>query len=260
MQTLTLLIRAYERSQVGMINELLKSEVEGLRVNLEAQSLDFPGWVRVTVSGEDEKTAMNYLAREFGQSPERLESLQKFSMIKGRMMALDIGENEITVDIGALLPLVGAKVPLFRLQGQLADGRKVELKRLAELFGFCKGLPLAVKVLNVSVGEGRVESMLAQAQISQYMAWTKCYLDRLIVIGASVHEVTSALRRAECSRDVADLERLGLLECAVVCKLGTDAVGLIPKVGRQLRTAAFSVFSPKRLLSFFGRDSPFLLS
>jgi hypothetical protein len=242
-----------------MISELLKSDVEGLRVDLKAQGLSFPGWVQVAVSGEDEKTAMNYLTHEFGQCPERLESLQKFSSINGRMMALDTSEDEVGVDIGVLAPTIGAKVSLFRLQSQLADGRKVELKRLAELFGFCEGLPLAVKVLNVSVEEGRVKGMLAEAQVSQYKTWTKSFLDRLIVIGASVHEVRSALRRAECSRDVADLEPLGLLECAVVCKLGTDAVGLIPKVGRHLRCGAFTVFSPKRLLGFFGQDSSFLI-
>jgi hypothetical protein len=243
-----------------MISELLKSDVEGLRVDLKVQGLSFPGWVQVAVSGEDEKTAINYLTREFDQCPERLESLHRFSSVKGRMMAVDTSDDEVAVDIGVLAPPVGAKVSLFRLQGQLADGRNVGLKKLVELFGFCQGLPLAVKVLNVSVEEGRVEGMLAEEQISQYEAWTKSFLDRLIVIGASIDEVRSALRRADCSRDVAELEPLGLLECAVVCKLGTDAVGLIPKVGRQLQRAVFTVFSPKRLLGFFGEDPSFLIS
>jgi hypothetical protein len=243
-----------------MISELLKSEVEGLKVDLEVEGLSFPGWVQVAVSGEDENTAMNYLAHEFGQCPMRLESLQRFSSVRGRMMALNTSEDEVAVDIGVLAPPVEAKVPLFRLQGQLADGKDVALKKLAELFGFCKGLPLVVKVLKVSVGEGRVEGMLAEGQVSLYKSWASSFLDRLIVIGASAPEVGSALRRAECRRDVADLEPLGLLECCVLCKLGTDAVGLIPKVGRELRRAVLTVFSPKKVLGFFEEDPSFLIS
>jgi hypothetical protein len=260
MRSLTLLIRAYDSYHLGTISEVLKSDVEGLRVDLKVRGLSFPGWVQVAVSGEDEKTATNYLAHEFGECPERLESLRRFSSVRGRMMAVDMSAAEVRVDIGVLAPLIEAKVSLSRLQAQLADGRKVGLKKLVELFGFCEGLPLAVKVLNVSVEEGRVDGMLTEEQVSLYKNWTKSFLDRLVVIGASVNEVRSALRRAECDRDVADLESLGLLECAVVCKLGTDAVGLIPKVGGQLRRAVFAVYSPKRLLSFFGEDSSFLVS
>jgi len=199
------------------------------------------------------------LAQQFCQRPIRIESLERFSTVRGRMKGLNTSEDEIAVDIGVQEPLTVAKIPLFRLQCQLADGRKVALKKMEELFGFCEGLPLAVKVLKVSPEEGRVEGMLTEEQVSLYKSWTKSFLDRLIVIGAPVSEVLSALRRAECRRDVADLEPLGLLECAVLCKLGTDAVGLIPKVGRELHRAVLSVFSPRKVLDFFGEGS-FLLS
>jgi hypothetical protein len=43
---------------------------------------------------------------------------------------------------------------------------------------------------------------------------------------------------------------LGLFEHALVCKLGTDAVGLISKVGRGLRNARFVVFSPRKIRGF----------
>jgi hypothetical protein len=260
MRTLTLLIRVYNGGQLGIISKLLKSDVEGLRVDLQAHAPSLPGWVQVAVSGEDETTATNYLTHEFGQCAERLESLERFSSVRGRMMALDTIMDGIVVDIGVFTPPVGAKVSLFRLQSQLADGRKVGLKKLAEVFGFCEGFPLTVKVMNVTAEESRVEGMLAEEQVSLYKTWTRCFLDRLIIIGTSAHEVRSALMKAECSRDVADLEPLGLLECTVLCKLGTDAVGLIPKVGKQLRSAVFTVFSPRKILGFFGEDSSFLVS
>jgi hypothetical protein len=59
-----------------------------------------------------------------------------------------------------------------------------------------------------------------------------------------------ALRKAGLNRDVLNVEPLGLFEFAVTCKLGTDAAGLIPKIGKNLRSATFTVFDPKRLLEF----------
>jgi hypothetical protein len=52
-------------------------------------------------------------------------------------------------------------------------------------------------------------------------------------------------------RDTVGIEALGFFERAIVCKLGTDAVGLISKVGRNLKNATFAVFSPKKVLDFF---------
>jgi hypothetical protein len=260
MPAVTLLIRAIEGSHLETIKKLLKSELEGLRVDLEVQGLAPGGWVRVAVSGEDERMALNYLTREFGQCPERLDSVGRLSTIRGRLAGLERSEDEVRVDIGVLEPRVEASVSLFRLQGQLADGRKVALGKLVELFGLCENLPLTVKVLSIDVSEGRVDCMLADGQVSRFRAWTRSLLDRLIVIGADVQEAQSAVRRAGFGRDVVGVERLGFFECAAVCKLGTDGVGLIPRVGRQLRHAAFSVFSPRRVLGFFQDDPDFLVS
>ncbi|MEM3602624.1 MAG: DUF2110 family protein, partial [Candidatus Bathyarchaeia archaeon] len=51
-----------------------------------------------------------------------------------------------------------------------------------------------------------------------------------------------------CQNDVVGIEQLGLFEHTIICKLGTDAAGLIPKVGKKLTNAALSVVSPKKIL------------
>lgn len=261
MHTVTLLTKAYNNSRLGTIRELLKSDLESLKVELEVPEPTPRGWVRVTVSGEDEKTALNYLTREFGQCLERLEHVERFSTINGRITAFDRNKAEISVDIGVLTPqVVDANVPLIQLQSQLVDGRKVALKKLAELFAFNENSPLTVKILNVDAEENHVEAMLAEKQLSQYRDWTRSLLERLIVLGAAYHEVEWALKRAGLGRDIVTIEPLGLLEQAIVCKLGTDAAGLIPRIGRNLYRAAFSVFSPQRILEFLQDSSAWLIS
>ena len=75
-------------------------------------------------------------------------------------------------------------------------------------------------------------------------------LDRLLVLGPSLHELQRMLENAKLDRDVIDVDTIGMFEHALTCKLGTDAAGLIPKIGRNLRNAKFAVFNPKRLREF----------
>ena len=51
------------------------------------------------------------------------------------------------------------------------------------------------------------------------------------------------------------IESLGVLEQVVLCKLGTDAVGLIPKLGRYLKSSVLVPFSPKKIVAVLGSQS-----
>jgi hypothetical protein len=144
--------------------------------------------------------------------------------------------------------IVDAAIPLQHLQAQLVDGRKASLKKLAELFGLCENLPLSMKICNVDKQNRRIETILSERQLIQYKDWTKSLLDRLIVLGASFHEVTLAIKQTGCNRDVVNIETFGLLEHAIVCKLGTDAVGLVPKIGKKLSNASFSIYNPREII------------
>lgn len=261
MTTVTLFTKTTGASQSKLAEKYLQSALEGLTVNAEVAGVAGCGWIQVTLSGEDEKIALNYLSREVGLCPERLENVKRFSTVAGRMTALKDCEDKLTVDVGVFSPeIVHATVPLQSLQVQLVDGRKVALRKIVELFGFSENLPLFVKVLEVDCDERRVEAVLAEKQLVRYRMWTKSMLDRLTILGASRENVESALERAESKRDVVAVESLGLFEQTVVCKLGTDAAGLIPRIGRALSYATFSVFSPRRILEFVGDYSFPLIS
>jgi hypothetical protein len=177
--------------------------------------------------------------------------MQRFSIVKGCVIAMKKSEGELCLDIGVLSPrIIDATISLQRLQTQLVDGRKVAFKKLAQLFGFCENLPLTVKILNIDREKNHVEAMLSEKQLNHYENWMKSLLDRLIILGSSIYEIGLVLRKAGLNRDVLNVEPLGLFEFAVTCKLGTDAAGLIPKIGKNLRSATFTVFNPKRLLEF----------
>jgi hypothetical protein len=249
MPTMTLPTRVYNNFQLKLVDEKLQCMLKGLKVETKICGVASLGLVQIAISGEDEKAALNYLRGQIGLCPTFLQHVEKFSTVKGYVASLN--KKELYVDIGIISPFsIDAAIPLKRLQVQLVDGRKMALKKIADLFGFVENLPLNIKICSVDKEKSRIEAMLSEKQLALYRSWTKSLLDRLTVLGASFNEIVLASKKTGCNRDVVNIERLGLFENAVVCKLGTDAVGLIPKIGRKLRNANFSIFNPRESREF----------
>lgn len=259
MPTVTLLAKTYGRFQLKFVDKFLKSMLKGLKVEVKICGVTSRGWIQIVVSGEDEKVAIRYLSETIGLCPTSLENVEKFTTINGRIASMDKSKRELYVDIGAFSPkIIDATISLQHLQGQLVDGRKVAFNKLVELFGFCKNLPLSLKILSIDKEKNHVEAMLSEKQLIQYGNWTKSLLDRLIILGSSIYDVRLTLKKAGLNRDILKIETLGLSELALICKLGTDAAGLIPKIGRNLKNATFTVFNPKKVLEFLKYSHAFI--
>ena len=249
MTALTLLTKIENDGQLKQVSKALQLLLKGLEVEVKVLGAVAGGWVQMSLSGEDEEIATNYVIKKVGLCPTSFENVKKFSTLKGYIQ--NIGKNELTVDVGVFQPkTVPATVSLSHLQAALVDGRKLALRKIAELFGFCQGLPVSVKVKDLDEEESRLDAELASKQVRKYVVWRESLLDRLVVLGVALHEVEATLEHARLDRDVIDVEPLGLFEHALTCKLGTDAAGLIPKIGRSLKSARFAVFNPKTLRRF----------
>ena len=259
--SVTLLTKIYNNSQLGQVDGNLKALLRGLKVKTKILRADSLGLVQISISGEDENVAIRYLDDNIGLCPTGLEKIRKYSTFKGYVTDPSKSKNELWVDIGVSSPShVKAAVPLTRLQAQLGDGRKIALSKMTELFGFCENIPLYIRVTSVDFEKKYIEAELSEKEQEQFAGWTRSLLDRLIILGASYGEVNLAIRRAEFSRDIVRVEALGMFEHAVLCKLGTDAAGLIPKMGKSLRRAVFSVFNPRKILALLGYDSTLFAS
>ncbi len=251
MTALTLLTKISNNSQLKQVDRALKFSFKGLEVDAKIPGTVADGWVQLALSGEDEGIATNYVIKEIGLCPTNFGNVRKFSTLKGYIKNFGKNDGELSIDVGVFQPkTVYATIPLRRLQAHLVDGKKVALRKIAELFGLCEDLPVSVKILGLNEEESRIDAELSSGQIKKYAVWRESLLDRLLVLGSSLHEINMALERAKMDRDVIDVEPLGLLEHALTCKLGTDAAGLIPRIGRNLKNARFAVFNPKRLRKF----------
>lgn len=257
MTTLTLLTRVYDVNQLNQIDKALKHSLEGLNVEVKILGTAADRWVQVALAGEDEGVAANYLSKEIGFCPTSFENVKKFSTLNGYITNLEKSREELSMDVGVFQPkIIYAIVPLRRLQAQLVDGRKAALRKIAELFGFCENLPINIKVVRVNEEGSRIEAELSTRQVKRYEVWRESLLDRLLVLGTSLYEVKKTLEYARLNRDVINVEPLGMFEHALTCKLGTDAAGLIPKIGRILKHAKFAVFNPKKIRGFLEVKTP----
>lgn len=246
---MTLLTKIYGANQRRQIEETVKTLFEDLDVEAVVSGAITESWVQVTLSGEDETVATNLLSRDFGFCPQNLKNVTNATTLKGYVTNLEKSRDELLVDVGVFQPKKAyPTLSLSRLQAQLESGREIPLKKLAEVWGLCENLPLTVKVINIDAEKNRIEAELAEEQIEKYMLWRDSLLDRLLVLGASLHQVKLATEQAQLNRDIIDIESLGMFEHALVCKLGTDAAGLISRIGRRLRKAKFTVFNPKKII------------
>jgi hypothetical protein len=233
------------------IEKLLSHSFEGLDVEAKVLGTASDRWVQIALSGEDEAIASNYLAKKTGYCPASLENVKRFSTMKGYVTNLDTSKEEVPVDIGVFEPeVMHATIPLHHLQAQLADGRKTAVEKIAELFGFCKDLVISVKIVKIDKEGSYVEAELSPTQIEKYVLWREALLDKLIILGSTLHDVRRTLNFAKLDRDVIDVEPMGMFEHVLTCKLGTDAAGLISRIGKNLRRARFSVFNPRRIREY----------
>ena len=249
MPQLFLLEKAYGKGSLAAFGTYLRRICGDLNVgfaDLKAMEND---WVGVQVSGRDERVAVRLLEREVGLAPVSASDIKRFVVYRGRVTSSGASRTEIFVDVGVFSPKpVFARIPLRTLQAQLADGEKLALRSLAERFALLDNFPLEVRVTDVSDTAFNAELTERQVQVFDY--WTRTRFDRVVVRGALASEAARAVKQAWVERDVLRVESLGFLEHVIVCKLGTDGVGLVPKLGRRLRGAALSVFSPRSMPPF----------
>jgi hypothetical protein len=250
MPTITVLEKLYGSGSPETFETAYSSLCKGLKVKLGFAGTTDRCWVQIDVSGEDETAALRFLDREIGLAPISPERITKFSVFRGKVVFSGKSKNELLVDLGIFSPeICDAVLSVSRLQGQLADGKEVPLQRLIELFCLFDNLPLEVKVVCNAEEQGKTfEARLSEAQVALFSNWVSYRFDRLIILGSSISDVKRTVKLSRYYRDIIRIESAGTLEQIILCKLGTDAVGLIPKLGRFLPDAVLLPFSPKKIL------------
>jgi len=257
MPIITILDKLYGSYSPTTLEKIYSNLMNGLKVQLGFRGTTDRGWIQLDVSGADEIAALYLLDREIGLAPESLVYLQKFSVMQGKIIFSNTSTNRLYVDLGASSPnICDAVLSDKSLYAQLTDGKEISHKELVRLFCFYDYFPIQVKLFeDITTGNESVNARLSESQLSFFKKCIRSRFDRLIILGSLISDVQRAVKLSRHYRDIIRIESLGTLEQVILCKLGTDAVGLIPKIGRSLKTAVLVPFSPKKIIEKLGGDS-----
>ncbi len=248
MTELTLFVKAFNGGQLKQIDDLLKSQFEDLDVKSVLEANPTNKWVHLSLEGEDEVVAASFARKKIGTVPEKLDAVEEGAELKGYVAKVDESRGQLLVDVGVYQPKVTlAVVSLATLRSQFGTSKDSTVKTISEAFGIGEGLPISVKV--TEKGDS-LKAEIAPALVEKLKSWQQSLLDRLIILRANRELVDEALERTHLERDVIEVEQLGFFEFSLTCKLGTEARGLIPRVGRYMRNAVFVVFNSKKSIDF----------
>lgn len=202
----------------GLLKTLVENELKDLEVKFEI-SITPENWAEFALEGEDEEVSANLLTSRYGTPAKKAEPGKVYM---GFIQAF--GEDAFLVNIG-----VPVKVETEELKA-LGSGKP---KQLASRFGLIPHLPVEVEVIEANKN---LKARFTKKQLDIWWSWIKAATDRVTVNGATRSEIKSAIKKTGHGRDIYEIERLGLLEHAIVCREKTDGPGIIAAIGPRLKS------------------------
>src|SRR5207245_10353538 len=173
--------------------------------------------------------------------PDSRENLEKWDCIKGFVAGAGRIGYGVYVDIGIQDPRPkDALYPLHRMRAQLADGEPKSAREILDGNALVDFVPLNMTVTELE-GENISVEMNDEAR-DNLVSWRKYPFDRVIVVGADKAQVEKCGRAAGLQSDIVKVESLSLFVQSLLCKIGTDAPGVIAKIGNRIRGIGWSSY------------------
>lgn len=227
-----------------IFREEFEKLTKDLSVDLHNIGFDKYGWVYVDFSGADSEVLAEIFKRKYGIAKTDISELKEGDNIRGIVVDSTVGYG-IYVDICLRSSSqTDALYPLHAMRSQLADGEKVSVREISKRFCLQEGFPIEVRVTGIDMGSRKIDVELSDRQVSYFNDWIRFPFDRVILIGCSRGDLEDTVERSGLRRDIADIESPSLTAHALICKLGTDAPGVISSIGPHLKGISARAFQP----------------
>jgi hypothetical protein len=214
------------------VGKILAARAKGLKLvsdfSLKGQ------WLQIRAKGEDAEAFLNLLRQEQGEAPVSRANLEMWDTVRGFVAGAGRIGYGVYIDIGIQDPSPkDALYPLHRMRAQLADGEAKSAREILDNNALVDYVPLK---MNVTEFEGENISVQMEDEARDHLLlWRKYPFDRVIVVGADKTQAENAVRASGLQPDIVKVESLSLFVQSLLCKIGTDAPGVIAKIGGSLR-------------------------
>jgi hypothetical protein len=228
-----------------LLRDNLVRQAEGLNVEPEF-SLE-GNWLLIRAKGEDADAFLNLLKQEYGEAPVSRSNLEEWDIINGFVTGAGRIGYGVYIDIGIREPAPkDALYPLYRMRAQLAEGEPKSAREILDANALVDYVPIKMVVTELEGENISVE--LDDESRDRLVSWRKYPFDRVIVVGADKTLVENAVRASGLQGDIVKVESLSLFVQSLVCKIGTDAPGVIAKIGSRLKGVSLNSYrTPTKL-------------
>jgi len=245
----------YEKTAIYSLQHVLTYMRGNLNAKFKVMGLTERHWIQLDVFGEDKDVFTQLLDREFGLAPISITNISLASTLRGKIIVSGKVGYGLYIDIGISEPsFFDALFPLYKMRSQLVHGQTLSTRQIINLYSLYDYLPLTVRIVGINSITNKIEAELSTRQVDTFKTWISSKLDRVIVVGVTKRYLKNAITQTNHQRDVVQIENLGLLEHAIVCKLGTEAPGLISELGPKLSEARLYAFRPEKVSHFLQID------
>jgi len=225
------------------LNDLLKDLSSGLHVTHRIIGLTERGLIKLEISGDDEEAFREIIRRRSGIAPVDFSNLELSHVLRGFIVDSGKVGYGLYIDIGILTPKpIDGLYPLHSIRAQLIEGQQLPIREIINKYSFYDDFPLEVRIAKL---EGKVEVELSDRQRESIAEWNDLPFDRVIIYHALPNDLQSAIKSSGIERDLARVENLSLTTHLLTCKIGTQAPGIVAKLGPHLKGSRLFSFSPE---------------
>ena len=233
-----------EKEFRNQLDTAIRKLIGNLSATATFASFTNQGWTTLSVDGEDADVVVELLSRTFGVASVDASKTELYGNYRG--VVENVSSSGIGVDIGIERPKTTfVNVKLSSLQAQLADGQKISSRRITEYYCISPETPISIRVTLISPRQ--IEGWLSDSQINLFTRWIVSGLERIQVFNCLPTQLAFAIRKAQLERDIVATDQLSLTVQSMLCKFGTNAIGLIPRIGSILRKSELKPFIPRRI-------------
>lgn len=158
------------------------------------------------------------------------------------------------VDVGIEAPQKEVLIPLFTLREQLTGGETISNREILTKYGFLDNFPVLIEITSIISRQDsapRIEARFAPAFLAQINAWINAEKDIVFSTGTPRQMIKRTVAKRGHTQDVVEIQRLGPLETAMICRSGTFAPGLMSSIGPFLSKTRLSMLIPAQVRRFW---------
>jgi hypothetical protein len=205
------------------------------------------GFVSAEMQGSDSEFFIELIKREMRLAPRNLSEVQVNDNFKAYVTGINKKRQNLEVEIGPVSANVKSEVTREAFVAQLCDGKDTPIERVTQSYCIQEGVPILVRITSIDPERRQIKAWISDDQVARFEQWRRERFHRIIAIGGLQDELCEAVRVSKIERDIIEIEELSFTANSLVCKLGTDAPGIIAKIGRYVSSFRLYAFLPERV-------------